>query len=156
MSNYPTTLQCRVSEVIPNIEKVEKHYNCTFVGDFCIKDKSGQYTTDTVALFWQEHPPVEGYSHYFALFVRGQSVFITSGASVLDASINVVVTPAGEVVYSRHRHDYRQAKTSNFAIDGGRDYVRIIGCIPEDCKWATLVFDGPIVRIVYKESPIPG
>lgn len=153
MFNFPTTVQFRTSEVISNIEIVEQKRNCTFVGDFCIKNAAGVYGTDIVAVFWQETPPVEGYSNYFALLRRGDDVFITSGESAVQSPIAAIVTPMHEVVYSRSRWDYRQAKTSLFAIDGGRDYTRIVGNIPSNCRWAQLVIKGPTVHIEYHNTP---
>lgn len=39
----------------------------------------------------------------------------------------------GDVVVSRHRHDFRWCKCETVAIDGGRDYTRVCGN-PEDYK----------------------
>lgn len=33
----------------------------------------------------------------------------------------------GDIIYSRARHDFRYCSCKNIAIDGGFDYVRIIG-----------------------------
>ena len=32
-----------------------------------------------------------------------------------------------DVIYSHHRHDMRYCKCNTIAIDGGRDYTRILG-----------------------------
>lgn len=151
MSNFPSTVAFRKSEVVPDIEKVEQLRNCTFVGDFCLKNGSGAFIPHTVAVFWQENPPVEGYSNYFALFFQNGQTYITSGASAVEDPITALVTPAGEVVYSRDRWDCRQAETASFMIDGGRDYVRIVGDIGQS-RWATLTFDGPTINVNYQEQ----
>jgi len=149
MPDFPTSVVFRKSDIGIDIDAVEKHYNATFVGDFCLKDRNGQYVERTVAIFWQEKPPVEGYSHYFGLLVNmNGNLVITSGQSAFDKEITALVTPAGEVVYSRHRWDCRQAETAGFMIDGGRDYTRIVGDIGQS-RWATLKIDGPTINIEY-------
>ena len=119
------TLTFRTSEVPIDIRAAEQKYNATFVGDFCIKNRRGDFLTETVAVFWQPIPPVEGYSHYFALLVRGDVVFITSGQTAFDLPIYGIRAKDGEIVYSRHRHDYRSCKDGSGSIDGGRDYTKL-------------------------------
>lgn len=120
-------LKITKSELPINISAVEAKYNATFVGDFCLKGRDGGYVTDIAAIFWQPTPPVEGYSNYFGIFSRGDSVFITSGASAFENDIVGIRDTNGDITYSRHRHDFRQTPDGMYAIDGGRDYARIIG-----------------------------
>jgi hypothetical protein len=107
-----------------DIAKVEQKYNAKYVGDFCIKDKYGNWAESPCAIFWQEKPPVEGYSNYMALFVRNDQVFITSGESVEDLRMVGAVADNGEVIYSRFRHDYVTSSDGTAMIDGGRDYTK--------------------------------
>lgn len=144
----PETVKFDQSEVA-NSGMVELKMNAVFLADVGIVDDKGTHHTQTGALFWQETPPYPEYSNYFLIFQQNGRAFITSGANSAAQVINAYITEAGEVVYSRHRHDYRQSKTGGFAIDGGRDYVRIIGdtgrAVPVQLK-----FDGPVVRVIQK------
>lgn len=36
-------------------------------------------------------------------------------------------TQCNDIIWSRHTHDYRECNCWSVAIDGGRDYTRIIG-----------------------------
>lgn len=110
---------------ISNIDKVEKTYNAKWVGQLCLRTKSGEWAADSYGdVYFQETPPVEGYSQYFALIVQDGSLYITSGASAVEGVIVGIEADDGEIIYSRCRHDYRVSKDNSVWIDGGRDYVR--------------------------------
>lgn len=109
-----------------NIPAVEEKYGARFVGDFCIKTKGGGWSEEPVAIFYQPNPNFElGHKHYFGLFVQHGNIYITDGTSAFSEPIVGIVTPSGEVLYSRYRHDYRESE--GVMIDGGRDYVRRSG-----------------------------
>lgn len=147
MKPLPKTLTFRKSECGVKIEEVESRMNCTFVGDFCIKDRRGQFVEQTVAIFWQETPPQEGYSNYFALFVRDGKVYITSGETAFDSPIYGIVARNGEIVYSRHRWDCRSSSDGSVMIDGGRDYMRLVGDTSISAQQVELKVNGPIVEV---------
>jgi len=107
-----------------DIAKVEARYNAKFVGQFCLKTKSGSWAESPADVYWQEKPPVEGYSNYFALIIQMGAAYITSGASAVEQPITAIVADDGEVIYSRYRHDYRSSKDGSVFIDGGRDYTK--------------------------------
>ena len=109
------------------INEVESKYNAKYVGQFCLRDKHGNWANQPTEVFWQEKPPVEGYSIYFALFTRDGSVFITSGESAVEGIIAGIRASDGEVIYSRYRHDFRPSKDGTVFIDGGRDYTKCSG-----------------------------
>lgn len=52
----------------------------------------------------------------------------------LIAVTGIVCQKCKEFIYSRSRHDFRYCKCGAVAIDGGRDYLRIIG---ERSDWET-------------------
>jgi hypothetical protein len=115
-----------------NIESIEKNRNCKYVGDFAIKDRNGNWGEEPCSIFWQETPPVEGYSHYFAVFKRhsdGQA-YITSGESIENLVMIGAVAENGEVIYSRFRHDCVYSSDGTAMIDGGRDYTKMTLCSP--------------------------
>ena len=110
-----------------NIPEVEKKKNATYVGEFCLKNTSGGWADEAASVFYQETPPQEGFSNYFALFQRNGTVYITSGQSAIEPVIMAVQADDGEIIYSRFHHDYRSSKDGSVFVDGGRDYFRVGG-----------------------------
>lgn len=132
-----------------DIKKVEAKYNAKYVGDFCLKTKSGHWSETPAAIFWQETPPVEGYSNYFGILDQSGTIYITSGASAFSEPIEGIVARNGEVNFSRSRHDFHSSADGSVMVDGGRDYMRILGDIHQ--PRVHIVPDGPVLKIV----PIP-
>ena len=107
-----------------DIAKVEEKYNAKFVGQFCLKTRTGDWANSPADVYWQATPPVAGYSNYFGLIIQGGELFITNGEAGVIPVITGVVADDGEVIYSRYRHDFRTSKDGSVSIDGGRDYTR--------------------------------
>ena len=107
-----------------NIAKVEQHYGAKFVGQFCLKDKNGNWVNSPADVYWQATPPVAGYSNYFALIIQKGSAYITDASIVGSTIISAVEADDGEIIYSRFRHHYIISKDGSTFIDGGRDYVK--------------------------------
>lgn len=116
-----------------DIDKVEKIKNAKFVCEVAVRLKGDSWSEDPLAIFWQEKPPVEGYSNYFGLFQQvtlGEdgpkygALYITSGQGAVDDILTGIIADNGDVVYSAYRHDYRTSPDGSVWIDGGRDYVR--------------------------------
>jgi hypothetical protein len=128
-----------------NVEAVEKKYNATYMGDFCVKTKHG-WSEQPIAIFWQVKPPVEGYSHYFGLFTRDDKIMITDGSTAFSEPMSGIVANSGEVIYSRYRHDFHYSADGSVAVDGGRDYMRCLGNIYN--PRVHIVADGPTLKIV--------
>jgi hypothetical protein len=118
--NYGTT------EQPINIKKAEEKYGAKYIGDFCLKTVGGGWSEEPSAIFYQPNPNTElGHTHYFGLFTRMGSLYITKGDSAFEEPIAAIVGKDGEVVYSRYRHDFRTLTSdTNTFIDGGRDYCR--------------------------------
>jgi hypothetical protein len=108
---------------LKGIEHFEKKYNAKYISDLCIQTKQG-WSEQPAAIFYQPKPPVEGYSHYFAIIVRGKETYITSGDSAVQGKLIGVMADDGEIIFSRYRHDYRISNDGSADIDGGRDYVK--------------------------------
>jgi hypothetical protein len=106
-----------------NLDKVKEHYpEAIFVGEFPI-EKGSEFCG---SVFWQPNPPHD-YSNYFMLYIcplRGQ-VFITSGEKQSTQVYNGIITPNGDFIYSRHRHDYMEH--DGCMIDGGDAYLKTNG-----------------------------
>lgn len=112
-------------------EKVEEKYGATFMGYWAIFSKIDESWTETPwDVYYQPNPDkTKGHTNYFAIGYRGMSqkspLLITEGSGAFRDTLTGIVAPDGEVLVSRHRHDYR-AKGAVF-IDGGRDYLRSSG-----------------------------
>jgi hypothetical protein len=106
------------------IKKLEDMYKAKYVFESCLKDSKGNYINNPAAIFYTEEPHPRG-SHYFAVYQDFPgNLVISNGISATEGEYNGVVVD-DEVYYSRFRHDYREV--GNIAIDGGRDYLRLIG-----------------------------
>lgn len=108
---------------LKGIEYFEKKYNAKYISDLCIQTKQG-WSDQPAAIFYQQKPKVEGYSHYFAIIVSEGETYITSGESAVQGKLMGVMADDGEIIFSRYRHDYRISNDGSADIDGGRDYVK--------------------------------
>ena len=135
------------NEIPIDFKKVEERKNAKYVGNFAIKDSRGNWSESPVQIYWQEKPPIEGYSNYFGIFIRGGDVYITSGGS-LEGVIFQGIRCDEKILYSRYRWDNRGALNSrgeHCAIDGGRDYTKITGYPDEH---VALQLQGPNMVVI--------
>ena len=107
-------LECIIGE--KGIKHFEKQYPSTYVADLCLKDKYGNWANEPAAIFYQETPPQPGFSNYFAVVVREQQTFITSGESAVSEPIIGIQADDGEVIFSRYRHDFRNSTDKSVFI----------------------------------------
>jgi hypothetical protein len=120
---------------LEQIDTIEKLKNATWIGAFCLKSSDGSnWNEEPVDVFYVETPEKPEYSNYFGLFYtrsistfKTDKLYICNAKSIEDQDINALVTPKGEVIYSRYRHDFRSAVTCHVSVDGGRDYGRYVG-----------------------------
>lgn len=123
-----------------NLESVKKRYNgAIFVGEFPIEKDADVCG----ALFWQPKPQGH-HSNYFMLYYCGfrESVFITSGEKQASRVYHGVITPKGDFIYSRHRHDY--VVHDGCVIDGGDSYTKR-NDLGKDVKF---IIEGPEIKIL--------
>jgi hypothetical protein len=135
-----------------DISYFEKKYNAKYVCELSIMAKRG-WAASPAQIYYQEEPPQEGYSNYFAIVQQEGQVFITTGASVVGIPIHGVMLKSGEVIYSRYGHDYRSASTGDVSVDGGLEYMRILGD-PSTYDRVTLTIKGPELVLVSDPSEI--
>ena len=103
------------------IAKMENMYKATFVMESCIKGKHG-WANFPAAIFYTEEAHPQG-SNYFALYHNGEQFMITNGITATEPFEGIRI--GDNVYYSRYRHDYREC--GPVAIDGGRDYTKLVG-----------------------------
>jgi hypothetical protein len=107
------------------IKIIEERYNAKYMGYWCTKHGESWKETP-VDVFYVENPDrSKGHSNYFGMFRKGENVFITNAESCFADGMTGVLSPDGEVGISRYRH-HMQAVGAG-AIDGGRDYIKVIG-----------------------------
>jgi len=114
------------------IKIIEEKYNAKYMGYWCTKRNGGESWNEVpVDVFYVENPDTsKGHTNYFGMFRKGENVLITDASSCFNDTITGVLCPDGEVAVSRYRHDCRAAGSG--AIDGGRDYMKLIG---EACRY---------------------
>ena len=106
------------------INKIEEMYNAKYVFESCIKTKRDGWCNFPVAIFYTETPHPQG-SNYFGIYTYDNQIMITNGISASEEFEGLQVGES--VIYSRYRHDYREYK--DVAVDGGRDYLKVVGNI---------------------------
>lgn len=113
------------------IKKLEETRNAKYVFEATVKTKDGGWVNKPMAIFYSEKAHPAG-SNYFAVYMEHGVPYITDGITATEPVYTGIVD--GErVVYSRYRHDFRQ--TNSGAIDGGRDYCRLVGDKPKTVKF---------------------
>ena len=67
-----------------DIKKIENKYNATYIGDFQLKNRQGEWIDIPSAVFYQENPP-NGYSNYFGIFTESKmgelKIYIVNASS---------------------------------------------------------------------------
>lgn len=111
------------------VSKIEELYAAKFVFESCVKGKHG-WVNMPVAIFYQSEDDrvPDGGPTYFAMYPGAEpgSLIISNGISATEP-FEAVIANDGEVVWSRHRHDYRYSNDGSVWVDGGRDYLRYSG-----------------------------
>lgn len=106
------------------IKRMEEHFNAKYICETSIKDRNENWINIPVAVFWQDKAHPQGSNYFGIFFGHMNQLMICDAISATLESFTGAVN-GDEVIYSRYRHDYRQG--NGFAIDGGRDYVKIVG-----------------------------
>ena len=102
------------------IRKIEELRNAKYVFESCVKTTDGRWSDLTVAVFYQETAHPNG-SNYVGIYQSMDGrIMITDAISATEPFTGVMIDD--EIVYSRHRHDFREH--NGIFVDGGRDYLR--------------------------------
>lgn len=103
-----------------NIDKICELRKAQYVCDTTLKNGA-----DCSVFYGETAHPVSN-SRYFGLYrdPARDMFYICNGESVEDYEFDAVVADNGDIIYSRHRHDYRYSPDGSVWIDGGRSYTR--------------------------------
>lgn len=114
-----------------DIGKIEKHYNCRYVCEWNTVTKQNKIAESVIALFYQEVPHPQG-SNWMGMFLgpdlgKDLRPYVMDGISASRLPIQGYVSNDGQVLFSKHRHDFRQSNDGSVTVDGGREYTRLLG-----------------------------
>lgn len=116
------------------IGMVEQEYNCRYVCEWNTINKADKTNDSPIALFWQEVPHPRG-SNWMGMFLKGKEVYVCDGESASRLPIMGYVSNSNQVLFSKHRHDFRQSNDGSVTVDGGREYTRILGNVRCQQVW---------------------
>lgn len=114
-----------------NIKTVEEMYKARFICETSTKLKNGDWANQPVALFYTETPHPDG-SNWFILYYRTdlttneEKIFIADGKPATEEPLQGYFAANGDIVYSVYRHHMHVSPDKSIAIDGGRDYNKIV------------------------------
>ena len=117
---------CNKTEQSINIPAIEEKFGGTFIGDFCVKTKSGMWSEFPVAIFYQPNPDTSlGHTNYFGIVrLDSDHINIMKGDSAFEDPITGIIADDGEIIFSRYRHNFVTSSDKSVWVDGGRDYCR--------------------------------
>ena len=119
---------------LEGIRKIEKLRSCRYVCEWNLIDAAGNAYDQSVLLFWNDVPHPQG-SNWMALYRAGDDWYVRDGITASRLPIRCVVSDAGQVLFSKSRHDFRSSHDGSVSIDGGRDYTRLMGNLNCDRVW---------------------
>lgn len=117
-----------------NIKKIEQSRNCHYVCEWYTNTSDGKKVMDVAAIFWTDTPHPRG-SNWLGLYRANGDWMVKDGITASQIPIRCVVSNDKQLVFSKGRHDFRGTKDGSVAIDGGRDYTRVLGNIRCENKW---------------------
>lgn len=129
-------------------EQIDKIANLKSARYVCASEHQGK----SVEVFYSDKAHPASGSRYFALYYSSHTneLMITDGSFIEEQKIYAVIADDGDIIYSRHRHDYRKSNDDSVWIDGGRSYTRS-GVYPED-KCCTLEVKNGTLQIKNEET----
>lgn len=125
MNNLPKINNESLLFPAKKIAELEKQYRAKYICDSQLIDKNNEPLDNYGAYFYSESKHPEG-SHYFVIFCDSPvRTVIANGDRILTQEI-CAIGDSKEIIFSRHRHDFRTLKSGIASIDGGREYFRVV------------------------------
>jgi len=106
-----------------SIKLIEEKYNCKYVFETSPIDDAGNRLCQTLTVFYCEEKHPEG-SNYLGVLFRGDQTYLTDALPHIADYYNCIQAEDGQIIYSRHRHDYRASNDDSVHIDGGQNYLK--------------------------------
>lgn len=102
-----------------------------YVGDFAVRSSKGLWSSIPVAVFFTPSPREGRTNNYFGVYKSQARLdmptwMICDATSVADHTWEGLEMK-GEVIFSRWRHDFRCFSFGGPCVDGGPDYLRVVG-----------------------------
>lgn len=102
-----------------------------YVGDFAVQGQKGVWSSVPVAVFYATTPREKYPNRYFGVYKSQRRLdmptwVICDATSVAEHTWQGLEMK-GEVIFSRWRHDYRCFSFGGPYVDGGPDYLRVVG-----------------------------
>ena len=120
------------------IENIKERYDATYMGSWCVKQNSGEWSDMPIEIFYVSDPDVEaGHTNYFGIFFREDDCFICDGSTAFSEPMAGMVD-GDEVKVSRYRKHFIWNRDETASIDGGRDYTKTNG----DPEIRTVIVEG--------------
>lgn len=132
-----------------NIQKICELKNAVYVCDTTLANGAD------CAVFYGDTAHPDSGSRYFGLYYHpmNNQLYICNAADIENQEITAVIADNGDIIYSRHRHDYRVSDDKSVWIDGGRSYVR--SGLYDKSKFTTLIVkEGKLIQMENTENEI--
>lgn len=133
------------------VQRLEKE--AIYVGDLAIKSRRGMWSEVPAAVFYTPKPRVGYTNHYFGVYkspslsADGIPTWAICDASSVAEHIWSGIELKGEVIFSRWRHDFRNFSFGGPCVDGGPDYMRVVGVLM-GINRVSLKLDSGIFRVI--------
>jgi hypothetical protein len=115
------------------VEAKKREPECKYVGYLAVKEA-------TPARVFLCPQPRSGFTNrYFGIYVNDwQGVVFNADAVAEGDWTGLLHIPSGEVIFSRYTHDFREFSFGGPAVDGGREYTRVVGSLTSDFQLVPL------------------
>jgi len=110
------------------VDQVENNYNCRFVSEWYINKKG------MIMLFWNDVAHPQG-SNWMGVYGHGDQLYVCDGIAATHFPINCMVSNSKQVLFSKSRHDFRSSHDGSVTVDGGREYLRVLGAVRNESVW---------------------
>ena len=106
------------------VKLIEDRYMAKYVYQTQLMGKNG-WSPILGAIFWQYNPPND-YDNWLAVYISLEGkVMITSATDTAKHNVTALKVGEDEWIYSHNLHHF--CEKNGLAIDGGREYTRLIG-----------------------------
>jgi hypothetical protein len=148
--------------LIPTI--LDKHPGTRFIEEIACRTVGGGWSAEPALVFFDPKPLRPEYSNFFAynrrwLSVEDKPTWAITGLPNFDPVVTALLDD-DLLVISRFGHDFVYSPNNGGAIDGGREYIRILGAnrqtVPLDLLTLTFELNGERHNVTRLQPDHPG